>query len=117
MRRGEPFTIGVIGGSVSTGHGLYTPGGEQYSPENMHSVFFDYLNSTFPAPEGSVIKTSHVPGKNAFVNGAEPARGSDYYSMCNQLHVPTDADLIVVELGECPCLCPTCKSPRFLSDC
>ena len=33
------------------------------------------------------------------VNGAVPASGSDYFSFCMKLHIPEDADLVVVELG------------------
>lgn len=33
------------------------------------------------------------------VNGAAPATGSDYFSFCFPLHIPTDSDLVLVELA------------------
>lgn len=99
MRAGEPFSMGVIGGSVSAGHGLHSHKGDE--SKIMHKVFFDHLDSRFPsrqaAGEGRIKKDAV---RNVFFNGAEPARGSDYFSMCEQLHVNSDVDLVVVELGE-----------------
>ena len=33
------------------------------------------------------------------VNGAAPATGSDYFSFCFPLHIPTNSDLVLVELA------------------
>ncbi|KAL1407182.1 hypothetical protein Q8F55_006598 [Vanrija albida] len=100
MRSGRPFSIATIGGSVSMGHGLKYDEPKAYAPVNMHGRLFAWLNDTFPAPGGSVFDPpGRVPDANVWVNGAQPARGADYFSMCSQLHVPEDPDLVVVELG------------------
>lgn len=96
--------MGIIGGSVSAGHGMHA-GGDNVPENIMHNVFFDHLNTLFPQPGGTVEGmgvSKHGPNgaQNVFYNGAEPARGSDYYSMCLSLHIPQDVDLVVVELGE-----------------
>jgi len=40
------------------------------------------------------------PGANiTIINGAIPASGSDYFSFCFPLHIPTDVDLVFVELA------------------
>ncbi|KAL7424571.1 hypothetical protein Q5752_000255 [Cryptotrichosporon argae] len=98
MRTGKPFTVAVIGGSVSRGHGL---GAADYqdSPANMHHLVFSHLNATFPAPRGSVIGAASDGQRNAFVNGALPATGSDYYSYCFHEHVPPEPDLVLLELA------------------
>jgi hypothetical protein len=77
MRSGKPFTFASVGGSVSSGHGLYYygPGGNTYAPTNMHRLFFDHLNRTFPAAAGSVFEKSGEGKQNAWVNSAQPARG------------------------------------------
>lgn len=96
MRAGQPFSLGVIGGSVSAGHGL---GRDQW--RNMHNIFFEHLNSMFPSREPAIEGNKRKDGvHNIFRNGAEPGRGSDYFSMCQQLHVSDDVDIVVVEQGE-----------------
>jgi hypothetical protein len=35
----------------------------------------------------------------SYVNGAAPATGSDYFSFCFPLHIPTNSDLVLVELA------------------
>lgn len=105
MRRGEPWTMGVLGGSVSTGHGLRDPTGEVLSEFNMHRILFDHLNAKFPSAKGALLHNVHKTGeagglndgRNTFVNGAVPARGSDYFAYCSQHHLPDDADLVVLE--------------------
>lgn len=104
MRRGEPWSMGVLGGSVSTGHGLRDPTGEVLSEFNMHRILFDHLNATFPSAKGSILHSVRASGEagpndghNTFINGAVPARGSDYFAYCSHLHVPEDADLVILE--------------------
>ncbi|TXT05066.1 hypothetical protein VHUM_03886 [Vanrija humicola] len=100
MRAGKAFTVATIGGSVSMGHGLNAPEPHAYADANMNTRVFAWLNTTFPAARGSVYDPATRPADtNVFVNGAQPARGADYFSMCSQLHVPADADFIIVEQG------------------
>lgn len=33
------------------------------------------------------------------INGAVPATGSDYYSMCFKEHIPEDVDIVIIELS------------------
>ncbi|WWC87702.1 uncharacterized protein L201_002594 [Kwoniella dendrophila CBS 6074] len=101
-RSGKPFTVSVIGGSVSKGRGLKPPSTSQipndigetqfgaptlYSKENLHVIIFDWLNTTFPNPE------------NRFINGAQGGIGAGYFGWCFKEHIPEDSDLILVEQG------------------
>ncbi|KAL1408264.1 hypothetical protein Q8F55_005070 [Vanrija albida] len=99
LRRGQPFNMGIAGGSVSLGHGLHTDD-EERGPENMHRQIFDWLNEKFPGkgepaiePEGSL----KAEGRNGFFNGAQGGVGGDYFSMCFKEHFPLDTDLLFIE--------------------
>lgn len=76
---GKPIKIGVLGGSVTKGHGVRRT-------ENWTNLFLDAWKELFPK------------SKTTLINGAVPATGSDYYSMCFGEHVDEDVDLIIVEL-------------------
>lgn len=106
MRAGEPFSMGVVGGSVSAGHGLH--GTKDDESLIMHNVLFDHLDKLFPSRQQAAKGPGHLKDgvRNVYYNGAEPARGSDYFSMCQQLHLAPDVDLVVVELGESPIPAP-----------
>lgn len=95
MRSGEPWTLGVIGGSgesslelanpVSGGHGIpwgnEPPTDPHYQPQNMHRVIFDHLQAKFPG-QGSVLKENgRDQGKNTFVNGAQGGMGKLTYRL------------------------------------
>lgn len=98
-RNGEAFTVAVVGGSVSAGHGLsFEDGGQRLTPTNMHRVVFDHLTTLFPQNEWVVGEKSQ-DGKNGFVNGAQGGKGSNYFSMCFGEHIPEEADLILLELS------------------
>ncbi|WWC92047.1 uncharacterized protein L201_007001 [Kwoniella dendrophila CBS 6074] len=101
MRSGQPFSVGVIGGSVSKGHGLDAPDGDNaHTPKNLNRIIFDHLNDLFPNPKG--IKTGssgRSEGKNTFVNGAQGGMGTDYFSLCFNEHIPEDVDLVLIELS------------------
>ncbi|KAF8511952.1 hypothetical protein BU17DRAFT_54299 [Hysterangium stoloniferum] len=77
---GKPIKIGVLGGSVSKGHGL--------TRENFKWLrrFEAAWKELFPKSETTMI------------NGAVAATGSDYFSMCFGEHIPEDVDLVLVEL-------------------
>ncbi|KAK8850316.1 hypothetical protein IAR55_004233 [Kwoniella newhampshirensis] len=101
MRRGEPFTVGVIGGSVSKGHGLDAEDGDNpHTPKNLNRIVFDHLNTLFPSPNGIVTgKSGKDEGKNSFINGAQGGMGTDYFSLCFNEHIPEDVDLVLIELS------------------
>ncbi|KAF8583190.1 hypothetical protein K439DRAFT_1661401 [Ramaria rubella] len=77
---GKPIKIGVLGGSVTKGNGLL-----RNHVENWTVRFFEGWKALFPK------------SKATLVNGAVPATGSDYLSMCFGEHID-DVDLVVVEL-------------------
>ncbi|EIW68892.1 hypothetical protein TREMEDRAFT_31125, partial [Tremella mesenterica DSM 1558] len=110
-KKRRPFTVSVIGGSVSKGRGLTPPShltshsrrqaaeeasepftpplgaNTLYSPENMHVLIFDWLNFTFPHPG------------NRLINGAQGGVGAGYFGWCFKEHIPDDSDLVLLELG------------------
>ena len=90
LKSGRPISVGVIGGSVSTGHGLNRDGRKSHSagpalwlvlglnpallssflatnekegPKNMHRQVYDWIQSKFPHKD------------HKFANGAIPASG------------------------------------------
>ncbi|KAI8575811.1 hypothetical protein K450DRAFT_260010 [Umbelopsis ramanniana AG] len=79
---GEDIKIGVLGGSISTGHKL-----EQKDKEVYHSVIFDWFTNKFPV------------GQHKLVNGAAPATGSSYFTYCHSKHIPDDLDIIFIEFS------------------
>lgn len=76
---GKPTKIGVLGGSVTKGHGVS-------HVQNWTTLFLEAWKKLFPKSETTLT------------NGAVPATGSDYYSMCFGEHIDDDVDLVVVEL-------------------
>ncbi|KAJ9106092.1 hypothetical protein QFC21_001232 [Naganishia friedmannii] len=89
LKSGKPISVGVIGGSVSTGHGLNRDGptNEKEGPLNMHRQVYDWIQRKFPNKD------------HKFANGAIPASGSNYFATCFAEHIPEDADLVLIELG------------------
>ncbi|KGB74594.1 hypothetical protein I307_02196 [Cryptococcus deuterogattii 99/473] len=81
IMRGEPLTISAIGGSVTKGH-------QVWKNEIWFHKFWEWLTEF--AGEDVEIKE---------VNGAAPATGSDYFSFCFPLHIPSNSDLVLVELA------------------
>ncbi|KAL0250672.1 hypothetical protein I308_102855 [Cryptococcus tetragattii IND107] len=81
IMRGEPLTISAIGGSVTKGH-------QVWDNEIWFHKFWEWLTEF--AGEDVEIKE---------VNGAAPATGSDYFSFCFPLHIPSNSDLVLVELA------------------
>lgn len=62
MRNGKDFKMAVVGGSVSSGHGLKEDD-HKYGPGNMHAILYKHLQDTFK------------PTKSEFINGGQPAQG------------------------------------------
>ncbi|EJD40553.1 hypothetical protein AURDEDRAFT_69865 [Auricularia subglabra TFB-10046 SS5] len=77
--RGEPLNYGIIGGSLSRGHGCHCA--------TFHQQIFDWLNSTYPHPD------------NVYTDGSVGARGSNYFKFCHPEHIKEDIDLLVLELS------------------
>ncbi|GJJ16092.1 hypothetical protein Clacol_010371 [Clathrus columnatus] len=78
---GEPVKIGVLGGSVTKGHGIRTPS------DNWTNKFLKAWKSFFPNSQTELY------------NGAVPATGSDYLSVCFGEHLDEDVDLVLIELA------------------
>lgn len=75
--RGEPIHFGILGGSMSLGHGCAC------SP--FHRQVFDWWNTTFPHAE------------NKYINGAVGARGTNYFKFCASEHLPASPHLVLLE--------------------
>ncbi|KAI0039161.1 hypothetical protein FA95DRAFT_1528711 [Auriscalpium vulgare] len=80
---GQPVTISVIGGSVSSCHGA---GDDPIAPECYPTRFFAWWNSLFPHPASELT------------NGAMRRTNSEYFSFCNAHHLPDYTDLVIIEL-------------------
>jgi hypothetical protein len=70
---GKAITVGVLGGSVSAGHGLYASGfpAEREGEGNMHWRVFDWVRKRWPVTEGE---------GHRFVNGAVAGTGTSLSS-------------------------------------
>lgn len=79
---GRPTNIAVLGGSVTKGHGLMRD-----HLENWTVRFLAEWKKLFPHSETTLT------------NGAVPATGTDYYSMCFGEHIEKDVDLVIIELA------------------
>ncbi|QRV91601.1 GDSL-like lipase/acylhydrolase family protein [Ceratobasidium sp. AG-Ba] len=77
---GKPINIGVLGGSVTHGHGAAE--GQRWT-----DLFFGWWNATYPHEH------------NVFVNGAVPATGSEYFSVCALEHIDEEVDLVIIEMA------------------
>ncbi|WWC99168.1 hypothetical protein V866_006063 [Kwoniella sp. B9012] len=128
-RSGQPFTVSVIGGSVSKGRGLTPPPdhprhqshkrprqGEEQAKTNAN-IDLTEVPSSAPPKQTQMGATTlyskenlHVmifdwlnstfPNpENRFVNGAQGGVGAGYFGWCFKEHIPEDSDLILVEQG------------------
>ncbi|KAB5593862.1 hypothetical protein CTheo_2714 [Ceratobasidium theobromae] len=77
---GHPIRIGILGGSVSAGHGVV-------HEDCWTNIFFNWWNTTFPHEN------------NVFTNGAVPATTTEYYSVCALEHIDQDVDLVIIEMA------------------
>ncbi|GAA5894320.1 SGNH/GDSL hydrolase family protein [Sporobolomyces salmoneus] len=86
---GLPITIGVLGGSVSSCHGLDAtqahPLGNPIGPNCYPHRVFSWLNDVFPHPA------------NELTNGALRRTGTSYFGFCSDMHLPDRVDLVIVE--------------------
>ncbi|KAM0748157.1 hypothetical protein T439DRAFT_304517 [Meredithblackwellia eburnea MCA 4105] len=87
--QGYPITIGVLGGSVSSCHGLDAtmahPLGNPIGPNCYPHRVFSWLNDVFPHPA------------NELTNGALRRTGTSYFGFCSNMHLPDRVDLVIVE--------------------
>ncbi|KZS87475.1 hypothetical protein SISNIDRAFT_553158 [Sistotremastrum niveocremeum HHB9708] len=97
---GQPIKIGILGGSVSAGHGV---------PEKSdvwHAIYAQWWRDTFFANDryrGLSSGNSSTPGSKVEMvtlqDGAVRAIESDYFQTCFSEHIDEDVDLVVVELA------------------
>ncbi|GAA5968700.1 hypothetical protein JCM8115_003687 [Rhodotorula mucilaginosa] len=91
--RGEKLTIGVLGGSVSLGHGTDPDSGQRNKygavppAEQWHQFVLRYIQQTFPATE------------HEFRLGAKAATDSTFFEWCWSSLIGTDLDLVMVEMA------------------
>ncbi|KAL7421285.1 hypothetical protein Q5752_004170 [Cryptotrichosporon argae] len=78
---GQPISLAALGGSITAGHSLNFTAGEITWPQ----MVYDWIQAEYPNPA------------HKYKSGAVPATGVDYFASCYSLHVPTDADLYVLE--------------------
>lgn len=107
---GLPITIGVLGGSVSSCHGLDTtqahPLGNPIGPNCYPHRVFSWLNDVFPHPANELTNgarefsylshitdciTNNVPGASV------RRTGTSYFGFCSDMHLPDRVDLVIVE--------------------
>ncbi|KAJ7069380.1 hypothetical protein C8F01DRAFT_1207108 [Mycena amicta] len=77
---GARVKIGILGGSVTKGHGVS-------ALQQWPSLYGHWWRDTFPDAEIVVL------------NGAVPATTSDYYAACFLEHIDEDVDLVVLEMA------------------
>ncbi|KAF7329690.1 hypothetical protein MKEN_00232100 [Mycena kentingensis (nom. inval.)] len=80
---GQPVTISIIGGSISSCHGA---GDDHISPRCYPSRFFSWWNTVFPHPASELT------------NGAMRRTNSEYFAFCSTHHIPDATDLVIIEL-------------------
>ena len=81
LARGQPISVGIVGGSVSVGHGARS------NRESWSGLMFDAIAARFPNP------------RHRYLNGAVGACGSSYFEACVDWHVPMDADVVFLEFA------------------
>jgi hypothetical protein len=110
---GLPITVGVLGGSVSSCHGLDAtqahPLGNPIGPNCYPHRVFSWLNDVFPHPANELtngarefllflscplskgVSLTHV----AFTSVRRT--GTSYFGFCSDMHLPDRVDLVIVE--------------------
>ncbi|KAI5475802.1 capsular related protein, Esterase, SGNH hydrolase-type domain containing [Pseudohyphozyma bogoriensis] len=79
--RGEPVRIGIIGASVTAGHGL---GMGVHRKQTWEERFFEDFAKMFPNAK--------------LYDGSSPGMNSAFYSYCFETLLPRDLDMYIVEL-------------------
>jgi lysophospholipase L1-like esterase len=78
--RGEKIKIGILGGSVTAGHGVK-------EHDRWSTLYGNWWREAFPKAEIEVT------------NGAVPATETSYYMTCFEEHIDKDVDIVVIEMG------------------
>ncbi|KAJ4470799.1 hypothetical protein J3R30DRAFT_3530589 [Lentinula aciculospora] len=89
VRSGQKIKIGIIGGSVSKGHGL------RAHKFNWSSIYAEYIRETFAQSTSADAANIEVE----LINGAVGATISQYMETCFREHIPEDVDLVIIELA------------------
>lgn len=79
-RSGEKIKIGILGGSVTAGHGVS-------HERRWMTLYGEWWKAIFPQTEIQVI------------NGAVPATTTEYYLACFAEHIDEDIDVVVIEMA------------------
>lgn len=107
---GLPITIGVLGGSISSCHGLDAttahPLGNPIGPNCYPHRIFSWLNDVFPHPaneltNGACPSSASVSARLSRLTLALslPVRrtGTAYFGFCSAMHLPDRVDIVIVE--------------------
>ncbi|KAJ3798564.1 hypothetical protein GGU11DRAFT_723053 [Lentinula aff. detonsa] len=89
VRSGQKIKIGIIGGSVSKGHGL------RDRRHNWSHIYAEYIRETFATSTSSDPDNVEVE----LINGSVGATVSQYMETCFREHIPEDVDLVIIELA------------------
>lgn len=95
LNSGQPITISAIGGSITHGHGAGSASQPLHGDPNLlhghpgswSRIVFDYVQGAWPN------------AKHTYSNGAVPATGSDFFSLCVERQVPQSADIVFMEFS------------------
>jgi hypothetical protein len=101
---GLPITIGVLGGSISSCHGLdgtpAHPLGNPVGPNCYPHRLFSWLNDVFPHPANELTNGARMctaPTRSLLNSAAVRRTGTSYFGFCSEQHLPDRVDLVVVE--------------------
>ncbi|KAJ4470801.1 hypothetical protein J3R30DRAFT_1122654 [Lentinula aciculospora] len=89
LRSGQKIKIGIIGGSVSKGHGLTD------RRLNWSHIYAEYIRETFARSTSADPANVEVE----LINGSVGATISEYMETCFREHIPEDVDLVIIELA------------------
>ena len=107
---GLPITVGVLGGSVSSCHGLDAtqahPLGNPIGPNCYPHRVFSWLNDVFPHPANELTNGArksqpllpmlfHSSDSLAMI--VVRRTGTSYFGFCSDMHLPDRVDLVIVE--------------------
>ncbi|GAW09145.1 capsule structure designer protein [Lentinula edodes] len=89
LRSGQKIKIGIVGGSVSKGHGL------KDRRDNWSYIYAEYIRETFAQATSSNASNVEVE----LINGSVSGTITQYMETCYREHIPEDVDLVIIELA------------------
>ncbi|KAJ4471886.1 hypothetical protein C8J55DRAFT_155525 [Lentinula edodes] len=89
LQSGKKIKIGIIGGSVSKGHGL------RDHRLNWSYLYAEYIREIFAKSTSADAANIEVE----LINGSVGATISQYMETCFREHIPEDVDLVIIELA------------------